>query len=86
MVIQFHPKVWRHKVVNKYIPPDYADDINEGIDFAQYGIAVYRPRINWEEGKRTDLLTFDDSKYIEEIRKNIRTSSKFTPEVRECVI
>ena len=58
MVIEVPPKVWRHKVVNKYIPPDYADNIHEGIfDFAQYGKAVYRPRITWEVGNRTKLLT-----------------------------
>ena len=69
-------------MVNKYIPPDYADDVDEGIfDLAQYGISAYKPRKNWEEGKRTKLITFDDSKHGEEIRKNIRVSTKVTPEV-----
>ena len=48
MVIEVPQKLWIPKVVNKYIPPDYADDIDEGIfDLAQYGISVYKPRTNW---------------------------------------
>ena len=31
MVIQVTPKVWRPKMKNRYIPPDYANDIDEGI-------------------------------------------------------
>ena len=66
MVIEVTPKVWRPKVINKYIPPYYVDDIDEGIFyFAQYVKAVYRARKNSEEGKRTDLLTFNENKNIE---------------------
>ena len=28
VVIKFPPKVWKPKVVNKYTPPDYTDNIN----------------------------------------------------------
>ena len=87
MLIELPPKVWIPKLVNKYIPPDYADNIDEGIfDFARYGKAVYRPRVNWEEGESTNLITFDDSKHVEELRKNIIVSTKFTPELQELVI
>ena len=76
------PKVWRPKLVNKYILPDYADDIDKGIlDFEQCGKAVYTPRKNWEEGKRTNLINFDYSKHREDLRKNIIVSTKVTPEV-----
>ena len=55
MVIELPPKVCRTKVVTKYIPTDYADDINEGIlDFAQYGEAIYKPR---EIGKKSRVPT-----------------------------
>ena len=54
MVIEVPPKVCRPKVVNKYIPPNYADNIDQDIfDFVQYGKSVYRPRKNWEEVERT---------------------------------
>ena len=87
MLIELPPKVWIPKLVNKYIPPDYADNIDEGIFyFARYGKSVYRPRGNWEEGESTNLITFDDSKHVEELRKNIIVSTKFTPELQELVI
>ena len=45
MVVEVPPKVLRPRVVIKYIPPDYTDNIHEGIfDFAQYGKALYKPR------------------------------------------
>ena len=31
MVIKVPPKVWRPKVQNKYIPPDYSNDIDKGV-------------------------------------------------------
>ena len=38
MAIEVPPKVWITKAVNKYIPPDYVEDIDEGIFyFTQYG-------------------------------------------------
>ena len=77
------PKVWRPKAVNKYIPPDYADDINEVIFyFSKCGKAVYIPRIHWEEGKRTNLINFDNSKHRDELHKNTIVSTKVTPDVR----
>ena len=46
---------------NIKIPPDYSNDIDEVVfDFQQYGKAVYRPKKTWEEGRRTDLITFND--------------------------
>ena len=40
----------------------------------------------WEEGKMTNLFTFDDSKHGEELLKNIRISTKVTAEVLERII
>ena len=87
MLIEVPPKVCIPKLANKYIPPDYAGNIDEGVfDFAQYGKAVYIPRENYKEVKSTNLITFDDSKHVEELRKNIIFSTKVIPELRELVI
>ena len=76
MVIEVTPKLWRLEVVNKYLSPDYADNIDEVIfDFVKYGKAVYRPRKSWEEDDRTNLITFDEIKHREELRKNIIVST-----------
>ena len=31
VVIKVLPKIWRLKVQNRYIPPDYANDIDKGV-------------------------------------------------------
>ena len=45
MVIQVPPKVWRPKIQNRYITPDYANDIDKGVfDFKQYRKELDRPQ------------------------------------------
>ena len=42
-VIEVPPKFWRPKEVNKYVPLEYADDIEEGVfDFVHYGKTLFR--------------------------------------------
>ena len=41
LLINIPSKVWRPKVVSKYVPVEYSSDIEDGIfDFKQYGKAV----------------------------------------------
>ena len=65
MLTEVPLEVWRPKVQNKYITPDYTNDVDEGVfDFEQYGKALYRPQQTWKEGICTNLITFNDEKYI----------------------
>ena len=78
MVIEVPPKLCRPRVVNKYIPPDYANDINEGIfDFAQYGKAVYRPRKIGKKEIETSfslLMTLNTYRSYTRISGSVQTS------------
>ena len=63
MVTEVPPKVCILKFQNRYIPPDYANDIDEGVfDFKQYWRILYRTKLKWEEGIRTNLIKFNDEK------------------------
>ena len=61
VVIKVPPKVWRAKVQNRYILPDYVNYIDKGVFvFQKYGKVVYIPKTAWEEGSCTNLTTFND--------------------------
>ena len=51
MVIQLPPKARRPKIQNRYITPDYANDMDKGVfNFHQYGKAVYRQKKRGKKG------------------------------------
>ena len=61
-VIQVLPNFWRPKQVNKYVPLEYADDIEEGVfGFVHYGKTVFRPNIQWKDRVRDDIILYDKS-------------------------
>ena len=65
MVREASLKVWRSKFQNIYIPPGYSDEIDKGVfDFDKYRKKVYGPQQTWKEGICTNLITFNDEKYI----------------------
>lgn len=61
-------------MTNKYKPPDYNTDIDEGVfSFEHHGRCVYKPKVTaWEESSRTDLIEFNDSKDMPELEANIK--------------
>ena len=49
VLIQVPLKVWRSKMKNRYISPDYENDIDEGLfGFKKYGKSVNIPKQTWE--------------------------------------
>ena len=86
-MIEVPPKIWRPKVVNKYIPPDYANDIDECVfDFPQFGNTVYRPPSPWVDHDRTDLILFDTAVHKAELTKHIRLNTTISSDIQNRVI
>ena len=84
MLTEVPLEVWRPKVQNKYITPDYTNDVDEGVfDFEQYGKALYRPQQTWKEGSDKNLITFNNDKNGKELNKHIKLNSRVTLGVRE---
>ena len=53
LLIKITPKLWRPKMINKYVPVDYPNDVEEGVfDYKQYGKAVFRPVARWQDIER----------------------------------
>ena len=70
LAIELPTKVWRPKVLNKYIPVDYSDDIDEGVfDYKHYGKTVFRPKMKWAERSRSDLILFNKMMDTAELEK-----------------
>ena len=87
-VINVPTKIWRPKMVNKYKPPDYNNDIDEGIfEFAEEGRCVYRPLITpWTDSIRDDIILFDQNKHSKELEKIIRIGQLASEETRGNII
>ena len=53
--------MWRPQVINRYIPIDYASDIEEGfIDYKCYGKVAFRPILKWKDTDRQDLISYQE--------------------------
>ena len=71
-IIEVPPKIWRPKVESRYRMPEYASDINDGAwDFSNYGKSVYRPKLDWQDKQRNDIIDFEES-YQAELDKDLR--------------
>ena len=77
-VIEVPPKFWRPKKVNKYVPLEYADDIEEGVfDFVHYGKTVFGPNIQWKDRVRDDIILYYKSAHEEEMKQGLKLASQW---------
>ena len=73
LAIDLTTKVWRPKVLNKYVPVDYSDDIDEGVfDYSRYSKTVFRPKLKRADRPRHNLITFETTKYLAELDKGLK--------------
>ena len=78
-MIEVPPKIWRPKVVNRYTTPLLDDeDVDDILDYSQYGKCVYKPDLSWSEGAtRNDLISYYYAVHADELKKDL----KFDPSV-----
>ena len=63
--------------MNKYIPIDYATDIDEGVsDCTHYGNTVFSPCVRWSNNSRTYLIISDAKEDMDELTKKLRIGKK----------
>jgi hypothetical protein len=79
--------VWRPKVISKYTPEEYANDIDDGFfDYEVYGRAVFRPKTRWTPGTRSDIIEFVAERHTEELMKNLKVGEHVDSETKEKII
>jgi len=81
------PKIWRPKVPSKYTVPEYVDDdIDNILDYSQYGNCVYRPKLNWiDKNTRDDIIHYKDELHYEELVSNLRFDESVDEKDRTAV-
>ena len=85
--IEVPPKLWRPKQVNKYVPLEYADDIEEGVfDFVHYGKTVFRPNIQWKDRVRDDIIMYKKSAHEEEMTQGLKIGKSVDPTTKDSLI
>ena len=53
-MIEVPAKIWRPKVINKYTTPHLEDyDVDKLLDYGQYGIFLYKPKLSWRKNTTT---------------------------------
>ena len=64
-------KIWRPKVVSKYNTPNLDDkDVNDILDYGQYGKCLYKPKLDWnDDSKRHDIIIYDENSHVGELTK-----------------
>ena len=73
-MIEVPAKMWRPKVVSKYTPPNLDNtDIDNILDYSQYGKCVYKPNLDWSnDSSRMDIITYDKVIYATELTKDLQ--------------
>ena len=87
-MIETPPKIWRPKVVNKYIPLQYSNDIDDGVfECPEYGNTVYRPKsAAVEVSPREDLIYFNEDEDIEELMKGLKIGANVNDATKTEII
>ena len=74
--ITLSPKIWRPRPPNRYIPIDYADDVDDGIfDYSHYGNTVFCSKPQLSDCLRKDIILFDASTDMSELDEGLVVSS-----------
>ena len=85
MVIEVPPKIWQPRVISRYQMPIYTDVDNGVFEFESYGKCVFRPTYDWDAGKRTDIIVFNESSDTTELTKDLRFGKHITPENKNVI-
>ena len=76
-------------MVNKYSPPDYNTDVDDGIfDIPDFGYCVFKPHVHkeWQEGSRTDIIIYDHKEDEEELLRNLKIGKSVDPATKDKIV
>jgi hypothetical protein len=84
-VIDVPPKLWRPKPVDRYIPMDYSNDIDDSVfEFEQFGQAICHPPEPFSN-IRTDIHLWDPARDMSELTKNLKIGTAVDPTTRAAI-
>ena len=70
-------------MVSRYTIPDYeGEDIDDILDYQQYGQCVYCNKLTWlDHFKRTDVIIFNEEDHLAELNKDLKFDKDIDPEL-----
>jgi hypothetical protein len=85
-VIEVPPKIWRPKPIDRYIPMDYSNDIDDSVfEFQQFGNAICHPPEPFVN-VRTDIHLWDRDRDLPEFAKNFVIGTDVSPAIRASIV
>ena len=86
-MIEVPAKIWQPKVVSRHTVPDYeGEDIDNILNYKQYGRCVYRNRLAWSDNsKRTDVIILNEKDHLAELEKDIKFGEDINLNTKEAI-
>ena len=87
-MIKVPAKIWRPKLISKYITPEYhSDNIDSILDYAQYGNCVYKSKLEWKDNSsRTDIIEYDEASHWAELKKDLHFEDSIEDAAKSSII
>jgi hypothetical protein len=87
-MIEVPAKIWRPKVISKYITPEYhSDDVDSILDYAQYGNCVYKSKLEWkDDSSRNGIIEYDETIHCAELKKDLRFDDSIDDATKSSIV
>ena len=87
LMIMVPAKIWRPKIVSRYTISEYkGEDLDDILDYQQYGCCVYRNRLVWsDDSGRTDIILFNAKEHTDELSKDLKCDETIDNETKSAV-
>ena len=87
-LIEVPAKIWRPKVVNKYTTPHLEDDnVDDILDYDQYGKGVYKPQMDWSnDNTHKDIIIYNESDHVNKLHNDLRVDDTIGPNTKVKII
>jgi hypothetical protein len=85
-VIEAPPKIWRPKPIDRYIPMDYSNDIDDSVfEFQQFGNAISHPPEPFVN-VCTDIHLWDRERDLPEFAMNFVIGTDVSPAIHASIV
>ena len=87
-MIEVPAKIWGPKVISKYTSPEYySNNIDNILDYAQFGNCVYRNNLAWADNSgRSDIIKYNDKEHWEELNIDLQFDDTIDATTQSCII
>ena len=74
-------------MVSQYTVPDYrSEDIDDILDYKQYGHCVYRNKLEWSDtSRRTNIIIFNEEVHSVDLHKDLNFDKDLDQRMKESV-